>query len=381
MRVSGGGAAILLVVACGRSASAPRTAPLPPAAPLAAEASARPPEAEEPRVVLVTIDGVRWQDVFEGVDRSLARRSGKGSEEPTLAEQGLERPESLLPRLYDLVAKSGIAIGHGAGCGIVRTAGATNLSLPSYYELFTARRTRCTSNFCAPLEVPTLLDRAAEAGVTPVASIGSWDALERAVSRGTATVFVSAGTRRWSGRRPLEDARLESAVAEGEKAGPFPASHGMYRPDRHTAAIALEYVRAHRPRLLHVGLGDADEFGHRNDYRMYLAALHASDAFVGQLGDLLDTLGLSTSTTVIVVADHGRAHTFREHGPVYPESGRSFVFAFGGRVAPRGKVCARRDITLPDVGATVQALLGLPPDEAPDAGRAIEELDPKGRER
>ena len=37
------------------------------------------------------------------------------------------------------------------------------------------------------------------------------------------------------------------------------------------------------PRFLFVGLGDADEYGHRNDYHGYLEAVHASDAFLGEL--------------------------------------------------------------------------------------------------
>ena len=373
MRGSGGALVALLVVVAGACAKPSAVAVRPPAA-SEARPPPRPPDPEAPRVVFVTIDGARWQDVFEGVNPSLAKRSGKSGE--SLAEQGATGPESVLPRIHDFVAKGGVAIGHGAGCGIVRPRGSSNISLPSYFELFTGRRTRCTSNSCPTVDVPTFLDRAAEAGVSPVASIGSWDALDRAVTRGGASVLVSAGTKNWPGGRPLDNARLEEAVALGEKAGPFPAQHGAYRPDRHTAAIALEVLRAHRPRLLHVGLGDADELGHRNDYGLYLGALRESDAFVGQVGDWLDSQGLFATTTVIVVSDHGRSSTFREHGPVYPESGRSFVFAFGGKLAPRGRgeVCARRDITLPDVGATVQALFGLPPDDAPDAGKAIEDI-------
>jgi hypothetical protein len=59
--------------------------PLPPG--FAAATPARPvaaPPAEGDagqRVILVAIDGVRWQDVFEGVDPVLAKRAGMVDEE------------------------------------------------------------------------------------------------------------------------------------------------------------------------------------------------------------------------------------------------------------------------------------------------------------
>ncbi len=326
---------------------------------------------KDPRVVLVTIDGVRWQDVFQGIDRSFARSLDKKHVDE------LAKPNGLTPHLHELVAKSGTALGHKDDCGIVRQASNTNISLPGYYEIFTARRTRCMSNVCPPVIVPTILDRAATHGIAPVASIASWDVLDHAVTaragKGSRSVFVSAGSTKWPGTRPLEDQRLELSVARGEKSGPAPAPGGKYRPDRHTAAIALEYLRVHRPRLLHVGLGDADEWGHRDDYANYVTALRETDAFLGQLADLLSAMDVFDTTTVIVTADHGRSRTFREHGYSHPESGRSFVVAFGGKAATRGEACAKHNIVLPDVGATVNAILGVPKSDA-DTGKPIEDL-------
>src|SRR4051794_25872719 len=77
------------------------------------------------RVVLVTIDGARWQDVFEG-------------------------DEALMPRTHALVATRGVALGATRdGCGIVRTAGGSNVSLPGYQEIFTGHASRCLDNLCS----------------------------------------------------------------------------------------------------------------------------------------------------------------------------------------------------------------------------------------
>ena len=87
------------------------------------------------RVVFVTIDGVRWQDVI------------------------LKRADSSLPRTRAIAAEQGVVIGGAdAPCGVVRQHGESNLSLPGYLEMFTARATACTNNDCKRTELPTVLD-------------------------------------------------------------------------------------------------------------------------------------------------------------------------------------------------------------------------------
>ena len=260
----------------------------------------------------------------------------------------------------------------------------SHISLPGYLEIFTGHRTHCMSNVCPQVDEPTVLDFAAAAGL-PTASISSWDMMVNAATRHRVPVlpkpfpadvpFVAAGTR-WPAPRPVDDAALESAVKAGEKAPPYPATGGPYRPDRFTGPIALAYLRARRPRLLHVGLGDTDEHAHRGDRVGYDVALRATDRFLGDLVATLDSLGLFESTAVLVVSDHGRAdNPFREHGASWPESGRSFLLAFGGLIPARGEACARRDLWLTDVSATVRALLGLPRDTTPAAaGAPIEDI-------
>lgn len=298
--------------------------------PLAIETVAPVPK----HVVLVTIDGVRWQDVVAPSAES-----------------------DLLPRIYEAVAEGGVILGASAekGCSVVRATSGSNVSLPGYLEILTGRATACTHNACPPVTIPTVLDVAAEEGVRPVASFGSWEVLGRAVSNRASDVFVSVG-------------------AGTTKVDPYPAPGGNYRPDRLTGAAALAYYRDNHPRLLHVGLGDTDEHAHRADARGYLDALREADALVGELALAAEQAGLASSTTFLVTTDHGRGANFRDHGPGIPASARSFVIAFGGGVKPAGVACPKRDLALADVGATVRALLDLPADEAPNAGRPIEEI-------
>lgn len=320
------------------------------------------PATTDGRVVLVTIDGARWQDVFGGSDPAIGGAPATG-------------PEQVMPRTHELVATRGVALGADLpGCATVHTAGGSNVSLPGYTEIFTGRPSQCLDNKCERVG-RTVLDEASSAGIGGVASIGSWRPLERAVSGGGAGVFVAEG-RPWPRTAPTSSSTFDELVATGDHADPMPG-HGDYRPDEATAAIALEYFRREAPAFFHVGLGDTDEWAHRGDYRAYLAALLRADTLIGELADVIDKMGeRGEATTVIVTPDHGRASNFIDHSMFRTESGRTFLLAFGRHVPVRGVACPRRDITLADIAPTIRVLLGLPSDTHKDAGRPIELLLP-----
>ncbi|HEY4011782.1 MAG TPA: alkaline phosphatase family protein [Polyangiaceae bacterium] len=309
----------------------------------------------ESAVVLVVLDGVRWQEVFGGADRALARQHG-------VNPAPWATPSELMPNLQQRLQSDAVAIGApGHGAEMV-TGGAQRISLPSYREIFTGRAdTSCQSNDCVQPLGRTVADDVYEAsGPEDVAVITSWPTIARAASADPERFMLSAG-RKLVGREDTlrADPVVASLLDAGTHANPFPGE-GDYRPDALTQRVALRYLAVGRPRFLFVGLGDGDEYGHRNDYRGYLEALHASDEFIGELGATLDAMGArGRHTTVVVTTDHGRAYNFRDHGAWHPESGRVWLVASGEDVGGRGLVASTKKHTLLDVAPTVRALLGI----------------------
>ncbi len=306
-------------------------------------------------VILVTIDGARWQEIFRGVDAALAQEN----------DLPVRDARALLPNIYRRLVDGGVAIGapgHGAP---MFASGPEFMSLPGYQELLTGRPpSDCLSNHCPAITTPTLLDRVREAFNLPrdgVAAISSWERMERATSVDNRSIVLSAGANHGPTRDALRVNECASATLDlAARAGSAPG-HVDYRSDRYTGRLALEYLRAKRPRVLFVGLGDTDEYGHAGDYRWYLDAFGQLDLFIGDLFATLDRMGeYGAQTSVVLTTDHGWSDDFSDHGGEEPASARVWLLAGGGAVPRRGLVEAGREYHLADVTPTLLSLLGVP---------------------
>jgi hypothetical protein len=283
-------------------------------------------------VILVAIDGARWQDVFTGN----------------------------LPVLRRWMTTDGAAIG-APGHGQMWATGPAYYSLPGYTEIFTGQRSACQSNDCDPIEEPTIIDEASSLGWSS-AVVSSWEVIDHAAARYPPRTWLSTG--RHHVEHPEE---FGASLIAGRQAGPFPGFED-YRRDEATVRVALDLVRAHAPKLMFIGLGDTDERAHRGQAVQYADALRAADSFLGALEE-----HVSDRTTILVTTDHGRSADFRDHGGRWPESGRVWLVAKGAGIAARGSLDGPVH-HLADIAPTIRCLLGMPRLATPYGGEAIASL-------
>jgi hypothetical protein len=347
-------------------AAAPEAAHVP-ATPVASEGAPAGQNASEAtlpsRLVLVTLDGVRWEDVLGASQPSNAARPSEGAPRvlrPRGASAAAASNGALMPKLRRAVRDRGVALG-GPGCEHdMRASGPNFISLPGYLEMFTGKASGCTQNSCAPVATATIIDeaRAAASGPGDVAVFASWNKYAYAVARDRSSIVLSAGA-----HAPLlgsaNDAKLRSFLEAGAASSGYPG-HGDYRPDVHTARVALRYLETVGPRVLVMGLGDADELAHRGDIAGYRQAIRRADDIIGDLDRTLSRMGEDGKrTAVLVTTDHGRAHSIRAHGASFPESQRVFVAAFGAGIAHRGVACTSEPLRLAHVAGAMRSLLAL----------------------
>jgi arylsulfatase A-like enzyme len=175
-----------------------------------------------------------------------------------------------------------------------------------------------------------------------------------------------------------EDPATRGLLLEGERASGHPG-HGDFRPDARTAELALRYLERHEPRLLFIGLGEPDEYAHRNEYANYLGSLRAADELIGEVSRQLDALAArGANTALFVTTDHGRAKSFVSHGAAHPESSRIWLVAAGTGIGARGALQKDTRRYLSDIAPTIRELLELPGDAHPEAGRTLSELSLRG---
>jgi hypothetical protein len=295
---------------------------------------------KETHVVLVTIDGVRWEDML-----------GATPETSTLA----------MPNLHRLVQAKGIAFG-GGGCEHdVRASGPNFVSLPGCLEIFTGAATTCTHNYCPPVDHETIVDevRGSSRRTNDVAVFASWDRYASAVAKDRKPLVLSAGARTIKLAPAKDDPKLRELLQAGAANAGYPG-WGDYRADAMTGKIALRYLETESPRFLVIGLGDADEQAHRGDIAGYRKAIARADDLIGEIAKTLTRMGPEgDQTAVLVTTDHGRAKSLFNHGAMAPESARVFVAAFGANIARKGVTCAPEDMHLSNIAGAIRTLLAI----------------------
>lgn len=291
-------------------------------------------------VVIVTLDGVRWQEIFDGT-------------EPARSKTSKVPASQLMPNLYAFGTERGAFIG-APGHGEIRASGPNFVSLPGYTELMSGRvKHPCGDNDCTRTTSPTFLDEARSRGAK-VAAFAAWTKLDFA----------------------LTSAPGAFPVAAGPQPGPAEESHDLdaQRSDYDTANAALAYYEAERPAVFFLGLGEPDEHAHYDNYAGYIAAMKHGDDVLGRLRAILDHDDRGRRTHVFITADHGRSKTFTNHGKDAPESARIWMVASGPSITARGFVDSKAPRHLADVTATARSLMHLEAMNDPRYGVVLDEL-------
>ena len=344
----------------------------------AADAGIRP----QRNVVLVTLDGVRTQEVFGGLDVELLRgrlRAGQRLEDhPLYLRYGAETPQvrraKLMPFFWDTLMRGHGSIAGNAALGSrVQVGNRMRFSYPGYAELLTghARDEAIDSNDDVRNPFPTVLEFVRERLDLPrgkVAAFGSWDRFEVIPEHTPGSIFVNAGFMPYASPDPgvrRLDAVQDKALAWTEE-----------RFDAFTEAFAMDYLQRERPRLLYVGLGDTDEWAHAGNYELLLRALHDTDAFLRELWDWLQSQPeYRGNTTLIVTTDHGRgrgAKDWTNHAADVEGAQDIWIAIAGPDDVRRGEWRDSAPLRQGQVAATIARAFGLDfAEQEPEAYPAI----------
>jgi hypothetical protein len=304
----------------------------------------------ENNVILITFDGVRWQDVYH-------------------------EPSNPLVQLKRTVERKGFRLGdHRIGSRMF-VANPFNISLPAYESIFAGAVQPCDGNDCPRTSVETLQERLVRELHLPksqVATIASWDKIAFAAEHLEGSTFVNTGL------TPLDDGENDPEL---QKLNEEQSKEDLdeCRMDRFTWAQGMRYLKVHRPRFLYISLDDTDAWAHGNHRDEYLQSLKNYDQWLQNLFAQLKAMGeYGRHTTVLITTDHGRGLGARwtDHGPDLPSSHSIWLMALSPKTRTGDAVRTSTDIyTHLDIRPTIEKILGLKPEAGPTRGRPIQGIE------
>ncbi|MEE3326604.1 MAG: alkaline phosphatase family protein [Myxococcota bacterium] len=312
------------------------------------------------RVILIALDGVRWQDFFD----LPASRIRSDTQKP-----------APFAGYHSILAEEGIVFGNRSEGSRVRMTlsgfFSKRKSLPSYQAILAGFAQPCPDNNCPRIGVETLPESVArrrKLAPEKVAVIASWPGLARAAARNPEAIHLDAG----------------EIQNQGERAGEWGT-----REDEKTVQIALEHFNEHSPEFLFVVLDSADHAGHAGDKADYVDALRWYDKILMDFIETIEAMPKAERerTTLIVTTDHGRGSWgdfWKFHSVIY--SAQDVFIAATGPHVMRGSTHSTgetRTLYHADLRPTIEILLGLRPTECTHStcGREIPQLipsDPQG---
>ncbi len=316
-------------------------------------------------VIIVTWDGFRWQEFFDGADPSLLDkemggvRDLDGLKRRYWRETTDDRRQTLLPFVWGTIAKQGQIFGDASRKATTISTNGKKFSYPGYHELFCGfADPQIDSNAKKNNPNLSVLEflHAKPAYKNRVAAFCTWDVFPYIFRSSSSGVHVHAG---WN---PIVD---EPLTDRQRYANELMAWLPQYWPDNVFDAITLEASREHllrhKPRVLYIGLGETDEWGHGRRYDLYLDAANKGDRHLAELWRTIQQLPqYKDKTSLILTTDHGRGSTradWIDHGEKVPNA----EFMWAAVLGPDTKALGVREnveTTQSQIAATIAALLG-----------------------
>jgi hypothetical protein len=237
-------------------------------------------------VILITLDGFRWQELFTGADSTFMRQQThlKDSEIKTKfwRDDPGERRRVLLPFFWNTIGTQGQLYGNrNVGCN-VNVSNNQLFSYPGYNEILAGKadNERVTSNdkFYNPnVNVLEFLN-SKPAFKGKVAAFTSWDVFPYIINDKRSGVYVSTGNQRLQSTNLTEREKLLNQLINS-----VPNPLGDVRLDAFTFYYGLEYIKKRKPRVVYFAFDETDDFAHAGEYAAYLNSANYTDRFIGEL--------------------------------------------------------------------------------------------------
>ncbi|MBX2916478.1 MAG: sulfatase-like hydrolase/transferase [Cyclobacteriaceae bacterium] len=338
-------------------------------------------QAPAENVIIITLDGMRWQEVFTGADSALIKDKKYVDDENDLRtrfwhEQAEVRREKLMPFFWSTLVKQGVLYGNRAYGNNVNCSNYMWFSYPGYNEILSGfaddERIKSNDKMNNPNEtVLEFLNKQAKYK-GKVAAFGSWDVFPFIINEERSGIPVNAGF----------ESAVDKNLSDREKflnqlQVEIPSPWGGVRLDAFTHHFALEYMKKYKPRVVYIAYGETDDFAHNGKYDAYLKSAYQTDQFIKNIWEWVQSQPqYQNKTTILITTDHGRGtipvDEWRSHGTKIKGADQIWIAAIGAGVTPKGEVKSSGQLYQNQVAATAAGLLGITFTQMGKAGKPLQ---------
>lgn len=334
--------------------------------------------ADATNVILVTVDGLRWQEVFRGADERLLKDERFTPKDYVRFQPnekiGAEKARAaLMPFFWTTIVRDGSVIGDRDRGSRMRVSNPWWFSYPGYNEILTGRADpKVDSNDKRWNENVTVLEWLNQQPDfrNRVQAFGSWDAFPYIVNSQRSGVPVNVSATPIVGKPTPRERWLQELQSQ------MPLAFPTVRHDAFTHQHALEALRSDKPRVVYVAYGEPDDFSHAGKYGEYLDATHRFDAFLQELWAFAQSdRDYAGRTVLLITTDHGRgelplenwqhhssARATRRSDPAsngIEGSEQIWFAALGAGIKSQGAIVPSQEASQSQVAATLLRALGI----------------------
>lgn len=319
-------------------------------------------------IIIVTTDGLRWQEVFSGMDSAIANNKQFNEGDSAYlytkywSADATERRKKLFPFLWSTVAGKGQLFGNRHYGNKLDNSNPYWFSYPGYSELLTGFvDTAINTNSYPPNPNETVLEFLNKQSRLKgkVAAFGAWEAFNRILNETRSGFPVVAAFDSTGGTTPTPAQRQLNAMLSDS----YKPWHHDECLDVFTHYAAVEELKTTNPNVLYIAYGETDEWAHSGKYRSYLDAAHQVDAWLEQLWKLVQAdPKYRNKTALLVSTDHGRGDAVKKewtsHGKSIQGSNEIWCAVIGPSVPAKGEREEAMQLFQKQMAQTIARLLG-----------------------
>jgi hypothetical protein len=317
---------------------------------------------------VISTDGLRWQEVFEGADSSLIACQSDKKKSEYLVKYHNTNPEKrrklLMPFFWNTFAQKGQIFGNRNFDNNVTVTNRTQISYPGYAEIFCGFADDQHIHLNAKKQNPniTVLEwlNKQRGYRNKVAAFGSWELFPYIFNEKRAKFEVNAGFEKINNSKNLDFLETQKQLNNQLEKSKHPWKNHL-RPDTLTWAFAKNNLEKLHPKVVFIGFGETDEYAHEGNYEGYLDATFQFDSLLSELWFLIQNdEKYRNKTAILITTDHGRGrNNWKSHNALNAGSDEIWLGIFSPDLQKTGENTQAVEIKQDQLASTMAALIGF----------------------